>query len=53
MKDEKKNGAAGTAARPAVVDRAAFEAGLDKLRSGKRRTPAKATRSPRPGGGCP
>jgi predicted dithiol-disulfide oxidoreductase (DUF899 family) len=31
MKDE-KNGAAGPAARPAVVDRAAFEAGLDKLR---------------------
>ena len=39
--------------RPAAVDRATFQAELDKLRSGRRRTPAKATRSPRPAGACP
>ena len=32
MKDEAKNGATGTSAVPAAVDRAAFEAELDALR---------------------
>jgi hypothetical protein len=38
---------------PAAVDRATFQAELDRLRIRRRRTPARATRSPRPGGGCP
>jgi hypothetical protein len=38
---------------PAAVDRATFQAELDRLRVGRRRTPGKATRSPRPDGAYP
>jgi hypothetical protein len=58
MGDESANpggptaGATSAPCLPAAVDRAAFQAELDRLRVGRRRTPAKATRSPRPGGAC-
>ena len=38
--------------RPPAVDRATFQAELDELAPGRRRTPAKATRSPRRAGAC-
>jgi hypothetical protein len=38
---------------PTAVDRAIFQAELDRLRIRERRTPGKATRSPRPAGACP
>jgi hypothetical protein len=59
MRDESANTGGPTAdatsalSLPAAVDRAAFQAELDRVRSGRRRTPAKAMRSPRPGGACP
>ena len=39
------------ASAPPAVDRATFEAELDELRSGRRHTSGKATRSPRPADG--
>jgi len=42
-----------TAALPAVVDRATFQAELDRLRVRRKRTPGKATPSPRPDGASP
>ncbi len=59
MKDESANpggpaaGAVSAPCLPAVTDRPAFEAELDRLRVRERRTPGKATRSRRPGGACP
>ena len=45
------SGTAGASGQPQVVDRATFEAELTRLRRGRRRTPARATRSPPPAGG--
>jgi hypothetical protein len=38
---------------PAAVDRATFQAELDGLGFGRRRTPGKATPSRQPDGACP
>jgi hypothetical protein len=59
MTDESANlggpaaGATNGPSLPATVDPTTFQAELDRLRSGRRRTPGKATRSPRPDGACP
>jgi hypothetical protein len=58
MQAESKNmelptaGATDTPAVPVVVDRPTWRAGLDALRSGRRRTPARVTRSPQRTGAC-
>jgi hypothetical protein len=57
MNDSTKNPTSTTGgddapALPAVVDRAAWQAEVDALLARERRTPTKATPSPRPGGGC-
>jgi DNA-binding transcriptional ArsR family regulator len=59
MKDESANlggrttGATNAPGLPAAVDRATFRPNWTGCGSGRRRTPGKATRSPRPGGACP
>ena len=57
MKDESTNlggpAVSATDALPAAVDRATFQAELTGCGFGKRRTPEKATRSPRPAGAYP
>ena len=59
MKDESINlggpavSATDAPSLPAAVDRATFQAELDRLRVRERRTPGKATRSPRPDGAYP
>ena len=59
MKDESANAggpaadAASAPGLPAAVDRATFQAELDALRVREKAHTGKATRSPRPGGGCP
>ena len=42
-----------TTPAPTVTDHDDFERQLLELRTARRRTPARATRSPRPGAGCP